>query len=270
MNIIGICGRKNSGKSTIARMIAELVPGTVEVQLAAPMKKFCADVFGWSDATLNGPSEMRETPDERYMRGRVCPCCKGSGQTSDLDLCCAGCDGTGMLGRTLANQVPEDDVKYKPIYLTPRYALQRLGTEFGRHCYEDVWIDYALCRAERRLAEKLTKMCENCGSGWLGPQAAQCADCRAAGVETVSKYRVVVIPDVRFINEARRIREVGGQVWRVRRPHGMICDTHASESEQFSDEMSKYVNHDIENLPTMNLTALRELVRGLIELREWT
>jgi len=34
--------------------------------------------------------------------------------------------------------------------------------------------------------------------------------------------------------------------------------------------MSKYVNHDIENLPTMNLTALRELVWGLIELREWT
>jgi hypothetical protein len=221
MNIIGICGQKNSGKSTIARMIAVLTPGTVEVQLAAPMKRFCADVFGWTDERLNGPSEMREKPDARYLRGYFCSAC-GDGDTKSSTCLC------GSLKAPTA------------VYLTPRFALQRLGTAFGRACYEDVWIDYALRMATRLLLEKMS---------------------------------VVVIPDVRFVNEARRIREVGGQVWRVRRcastetQGGATPDTHASEREQFSSAMDKYVAHDIENLPTMNLTALRELVKSLLETR---
>ena len=55
--------------------------------------------------------------------------------------------------------------------LTTRYALQKLGTEWGRDCYPDVWIDLGI-----RNAKKL----------FLQPVPAP----------------LVVITDVRFINEA--------------------------------------------------------------------
>jgi hypothetical protein len=62
--------------------------------------------------------------------------------------------------------------------LTPRLALQKLGTEWGRECYENVWIDHAL-RAARDIK-----------AGW-GYDPKQ-------GVITVAGIRGggVVIPDV--------------------------------------------------------------------------
>lgn len=79
--------------------------------------------------------------------------------------------------------------------LTARRALQHLGTEFGRAMHPDVWIRYALSRAAR--------------------------------------HDRVVIPDVRFENEAAAVRAVGGRVVRIVRPGaGLDGDaaTHASES----------------------------------------
>jgi len=68
---------------------------------------------------------------------------------------------------------------------SPRQLLQTLGTEWGRGMvHPDIWV-----RATMRLAQR------DMDSGlW------------------------VVIPDVRFDNEARAIREVGGRVFRVIRP----------------------------------------------------
>ena len=37
-------------------------------------------------------------------------------------------------------------------FLTPREAMQTLGTEWGRRVYKDVWIDYALRQARRWLS----------------------------------------------------------------------------------------------------------------------
>lgn len=42
-------------------------------------------------------------------------------------------------------------------------------------------------------------------------------------------FDVLVIPDVRFENEARRIIDRGGEVWRIERPDLSANDTHASE-----------------------------------------
>ena len=44
-------------------------------------------------------------------------------------------------------------------------------------------------------------------------------------------YNIVVIPDVRFINEAEFIRKIGGYVIRVNRMDGHTTDTHASETQ---------------------------------------
>jgi hypothetical protein len=76
-------------------------------------------------------------------------------------------------------------------FLTPRYALQTLGTGWARACYENVWIDYAIKSATEFL------------------------EAGAAGV---------VIPDVRFPNELAAIRAAGGRIWRIERA------TYTSES----------------------------------------
>jgi len=76
---------------------------------------------------------------------------------------------------------------------TPRYALQTLGTDWARHMMgEDFWVD---CWRNAILGEEL-----------------------------------VVAEDVRFLNEAKAIREVGGELWRIKR-EGFNGDTHYSERE---------------------------------------
>lgn len=108
---------------------------------------------------------------------------------------------------------------------TPRQLLQTLGTEWGRSCVgQDVWIRML----ERRIAHF-----------------------KAAGVSEV------VVSDVRFNNEARWIREQGGQVWHVYRP-GLESDGHASEAgvERHDDDVV------IEN--SGNLEGLRAAVEAAL------
>ena len=81
---------------------------------------------------------------------------------------------------------------------SPRELLQTLGTEWGRACVgRDVWLRVAF---------------------WRWEQAA------AAGAG------VIVVPDVRFENEARQIRGEGGEVWMIHRPGVEPVAAHESEA----------------------------------------
>lgn len=79
---------------------------------------------------------------------------------------------------------------------TPRFAMQTLGTEWGRETiYDSIWVDKTLSDASR------------CPTG------------------------LAVIPDVRFANEASAILAAGGMVIRVTRPGEEIAESeHSSES----------------------------------------
>lgn len=77
--------------------------------------------------------------------------------------------------------------------LTPRYILQRLGTEVGRAIHPDTWV-FAWENALR-----------------------QAADC------------LVVADDVRFDNEAQAIHRLGGMVFLVSRRLPAADDEHPSE-----------------------------------------
>ncbi len=104
--------------------------------------------------------------------------------------------------------------------LTARYALQTLGTEWGRNCDPDVWAKACLAGAKKAMA--------------LG-----------------SIFENVVITDLRFVNEARLVREAGGFIWRVNRYPFEASDNgaplHASEREVYSDEMDRLVDYTIHN-----------------------
>ena len=84
--------------------------------------------------------------------------------------------------------------------LSPRFMLQRLGTEVGRNLHPDVWIYH--------VAKTCTAFKENL------------------------KY---VIGDVRFENEYKFVLSIGGVMWRIERPNSQEIEpnesNHVSETE---------------------------------------
>lgn len=101
-----------------------------------------------------------------------------------------------------------------------RGLLQRFGTEVGRVQWgEDFWVDQALAKARRFLLQG----------------------------------QPVVFTDVRFWNEAQAIQELGGEVWRVRRPNVFPANDHASENELTSFSFDDYIdnNDSLESLKVL-------------------
>jgi hypothetical protein len=176
MNIIGICGAAGSGKDTVADILAARY-GFAKLGLADPMKKFLRELYDFTTDQLWGPSASRNAPDHRYPRehstsvyhGERCDCC----------------------GANLWEQ------EIKQCYLTPRFALQRLGTEWGRSMHSATWISYLIRKAPYIVTE---------GTG-------------------------VAVSDIRFPNELQAIRNAGGRIWH--RPGGGLTGSagaHASEA----------------------------------------
>lgn len=190
MRLIGLSGKAGSGKDTVAGFL----PGNVvRMSFADPLKKFCQEVFDFSDAQVFGPSSERNKPDIRYPRQ----------------------DG----------------------YLTPRYALQTLGTEWGRNCFADVWAVLGVRKALKYLKE--------------------------------FPEDTVVFSDCRFVNEAQAIRSAGGEVWRIVRPGAQLAGaagSHPSEMEQESAEFEALVSATINNFASLPL--LREMVRARFDGRD--
>lgn len=103
-------------------------------------------------------------------------------------------------------------------YLSPREALQKLGTEWGRSCYPNIWAELGVARAKEQML----------------------------------RGHSIVFTDCRFINEAEAIRAADGQVWRVYRPEAEAKPAlHESEREMNSPEMAALVTHAIVNDGTL-------------------
>lgn len=95
-------------------------------------------------------------------------------------------------------------------FLEGRQFLQFLGTEGARKTFSDTfWVDLVL---PHPFMEE----------GWLYEKKSQAVALR------YPDYNYVVVTDVRFDNEAERIKSLGGHVWEVVRP-GIEGGEHASE-----------------------------------------
>lgn len=106
--------------------------------------------------------------------------------------------------------------------LSARKALQQLGTEFGRACYENVWVDYAIRTAE----ELLSTQCKYDPVEGLTREPGPIQ-------KRVRPLGGVVISDIRFPNELEAIHAAGGRVWKIVRPGaGLVGEaaSHASEN----------------------------------------
>ena len=143
--IIGVIGLIGSGKGTTGDYL-EYYYGFKKRAFAGPVKDVASIVFGWDRKALEG-----DTPESRKWREQPDP--NWEGVFPDLN--------NGIL--------------------TPRLALQKIGTEAMRGVFGDnIWVKSLF---ERREPNEKT-----------------------------------VITDVRFQNEIEAILENGGHIWWVREP----------------------------------------------------
>lgn len=90
------------------------------------------------------------------------------------------------------------------INASPRYVLQTIGTEWGRHYIaDDIWVRCLCARAQ--------------------------------------EFSHVIVDDVRFENEANAIVAMGGEMWMIKRPSAVNDFNHASEGALDNWEGFKHV-----------------------------
>lgn len=211
MKLLGISGIAGSGKDTFAKFLGPL--GASNVALADPLKRIAKDVYDFTDEQLWGPSEERNKLDPRYPR-------EHTWATSTCSCCGA------VRFKSAYEEIP-------PCFLTPRYCLQLLGTDFGRHCYGNTWVDKCLRTAKTLLADRRARYSFKTGiyerletKDWIYEKATD-----------DNRVKLVTVSDVRFKNEIEAIQKAGGKVVRVRRPGaglGWAAGLHPSEAEQLA------------------------------------
>ena len=253
-------GSAGSGKSTVTKRIVEKHK-FVDIAFADAMKRFLRDVLDFSEEQLWGPSDCRNAPDERYARPsggrfncwpRTCSDCGAAyedtahgtryqGKLLEQRGVCPACGSSRWHGQSN---------RFDPAlqeYLTPRHALQTLGTDWARSmCYPDIWVAYAM-RIARRIEE---------GHAVYDPQLGCRYHAEVEGVMETHKH--VVFSDMRFRNEFDYIKKHGGKVIRVVRPVAelTIGGAHQSENDlnDVPDDDFDYVLHaQADNLPDLLL-----------------
>jgi hypothetical protein len=234
--IIGIAGRAGSGKDTVANFIAKNFRGVVVAQ-ADPMKKFCGDVFGFTEEQLWGPSALRNTP-VKWKQG------ERNQHSDNFEACYKGfLISLGLITNSAKDNLLEWFDKLNIITgatgeLSPRVALQTLGTEFGRNVSMDMWNAHAI------------KTCKKLLEGGYSYT-------RAGGlvVDDNFKYDYACISDIRFRNEALNIRYLGGTVLKLERRDASSeiggIKGHASEAE-LDGIPAHFFSHTIWNNGTFN------------------
>jgi hypothetical protein len=238
--IIGISGVAGSGKDTVADFIVKERKGC-KISFADPLKRFCGAVFEWSEEQLWGPSDKRNAIDNRYTDLMMWK----KAETNFYENALVWLNDVGI-SSTKMNKLEiwfENlfTLAYKDGGLSPRKALQTLGTEFGRSVNENVWVDYAI-----NISKKILN---NYDMSYSRTRGAYCN--RENDIDFISnfdsplnlnfnstpQYETIVIPDFRFKNEVMAARQNDIELIRVKRPNAGLDGSigqHKSEQEQLN------------------------------------
>lgn len=248
IGITGLCEDLNgnvriagAGKDSVASRLVKK-HGFVRIGLADPLKRICQEVFEFTDEQLWGPSEMRNAPDFRYPRGSEK---YRTAHRAELDAAWNNENDPAQFAmhKRLADGYAQEG------WLSPRFALQQLGTEWGRFCYTNVWVDYAL-RAAKQLAE---------GGFYYDEKTGVRSFPTVEGV--MEPKTNATFSDLRFYNEYKAVREAGGKLIRVRRKIDTVFrDTHLDKGHQSEVELvtlaDECFDHVIENFGTLDTLDL--------------
>ena len=222
-HIVAITGKGRSGKDTVAGMLVGGL-GFTRIGLADPMKRFCAEVFGFTHEQLHG--NERDLPDSRYPRAF---------ETVGSD--------------------PATRVEVATSHLTPRYALQTLGTEWGRNCYRDIWVNAGINTARTLLADHAMAYSATTGLYTKTPWNQDMVN------------RGVVFSDIRFHSELAAMRRAGAITVFIDRPaeaRGALAGVpdHASEREMDEMDQSAFdvVLHNVGTILDLNEQVVERLI----------
>lgn len=219
--IVLLVGQSGSGKDTAADFMTEN-HGAVKIALADPIKRLAMEVFGFTEEQLWGPSGNRNEVDARYANGSawdnayVLLTSYNVTQVWIDEVFEGYSEKAKEAAREGLIQVFHQIFKKAEMNLTPRLALQYLGTEFARAQNRNVWVDLGI-----RTAFEL-----------LGGQRSYV---RTVGLfqSTTPGPEFVVVTDGRFRNEIVKFASIGAIPVKILDPDANKDPSgHASEDEQ--------------------------------------
>lgn len=163
-----------------------------------------------------------------------------------------GFTNTQLWGPSEARNAPDERYpRPDGTFLTPREALQLLGTEWGRRCYEDTWVDYCMADCSRILNGEAYEPWCRFNTKWHKRIFRK----RPSGI---------VITDIRFANEVNRVREGGAIVIKLESSWAPVLEAgvkdHASEKFDIPDSSVDHVLEVPKGLP-----AFYSAVDGLLQ-----
>jgi len=149
-------------------------------------------------------------------------------------------------------------------YLTPRFAMQRMGTEVARKIDRDVWVRYVL-RLIARLEETGTFTDEE-GRVWQPTYRRMYPDVIQA-VTGQPRFKGVVIPDIRFQDEADAVEAQGGTLVCVERSLDLEAPAGGHVSEDTAGALLERAKVVLQNDYTIE--SLGGLVDQAVESGAW-
>lgn len=242
------CGAAGAGKSTAADMMTDALilnhgKAVVNEALAKPLKAMVELAFPlFSKEDLYGSSAKRNTPYNAYTKSNACMKCGAALLRPPVNetwlwLVCARCNSVA------------------PTNITPRYALQTLGTEWGRRLDAEIWCKALLHRADaaHKVALDADKSTEPMGGYRSAPP---------------KQILYVNVSDVRFPNELEFFRRLPSDrythtAYFLHRalPSGPLKGLHASEAETVRLSKRANIHHHIRNID-WTLAGLRSCIDG--------
>jgi hypothetical protein len=239
-----LAGRMKCGKDTVAEQLAGEY-GYVVVGLADALKRMTALLFEMDDTAFWGSSDQRNAPlAVPITEERVGEAARALAYKADL-LPVHRLFKNKRLRFDVATQLWNVLRPITPI-TSARVLLQRMGTEFGRGLWEDVWIE-EVERVRTQVA--------------LGVPYF-----RRDGLLSELKTRLapapIVVPDCRFLNEVKYAHQNSPVYWvdAARRIQPDPRFAHASEPQR--EDLDPYITASIDNNGT--LVDLRLQVRNLM------
>lgn len=217
--VVCISGYSGSGKDELAKQLIE-GHGAIKVGLADPAKRHLADLYGFSEDQLFGPSASRNAGDLRYLKTEAAAKNIKPSQAS-YENPPEGLHGElvegvkyweihtrGRYGDRFA-WVPEklgNSIQYIPeghpqFWLSPREALQKY-CELMNTMYEDTWVRKAF-EVHRSLGEVLPASENMPGNNWAKFDYTQ-----MEGIKFSTKRQLADGPVITCSSDFRHIHEV--------------------------------------------------------------